>query len=384
MTYQLRRRIIFLIDSLRMGGAERLLPIYLEHFDTDSFELRVCALDIRDGNPLAHDIEKLNIPVDLVQVPHLRDLSAIPRLSRYLREQQADLIHTQLEFADTLGSLAAKFVGIPTVSTLHTFENPRKGSRTYWRLKLRWWMLEHLCSRVIAVSEGTRQHYINRGDLSPNKIITLYNGIDLSRFNGLTETIRQTYRHALAIPAEAPVLITVAVLRQPKGIQYLIEALPAIIQAVPAIRCLVVGSGSYEDQLKALVSQLGLTDYVIFTGTRTDIPELMATGDVFVLPTLGEALPTVLAEAMAAYKPIVVSNVGGVPEMIEHGYNGLLVDPANPSRLAEACLQLLQNPVLAQAMSQAGRKVVEQKFNIRIQAQRLSELYRQILAERGK
>ena len=164
----------------------------------------------------------------------------------------------------------------------------------------------------------------------------------------------------------------------------MIEALPFILKVVPEARYLVVGSGDHEGALKELVKTLGLTDRVIFSGARSDIPDLLATSDLFVLPTLGEALPTVLAEAMAAQKPIIASNVGGVLEMVEHGRNGLLIPPADPARLVEACLQLLQNPAQAQAMARAGRQIVEQRFDIRKQVQCLSDLYQETLTKRGK
>jgi glycosyltransferase involved in cell wall biosynthesis len=153
---------------------------------------------------------------------------------------------------------------------------------------------------------------------------------------------------------------------------------------VPETRYLVVGSGDHEHALKELTKTHGVEDRVIFTGSRDDIPDLLALSDVFVLPTLGEALPTVLAEAMAAQKPIVVSNVGGVPEMVEDGRNGLLVAPANPEQLSTACLQLLQHHDQAQAMARAGREIVEQRFNIEVQGQRLGDLYQDILQEQGK
>ncbi|MFN8455458.1 MAG: glycosyltransferase [Anaerolineae bacterium] len=376
-----RKRIVYLIDSLGLGGAERLLPIYLQHLDTGRFEPRVCALHVKDNNRLAADIERLGIPVDLLALRHLRDLPAAGQLLRYLRQQQTDLLHTQLEFADTLGSLAARWLGLPSVSTLHTFDDPPKGSRTYWRLKLRWWSLAHFCDRIIAVSEGTRQHHLRVGGLPPHKVITLYNGIDLSRFEHVAKIDRSTIRQTLSLPPDAPVLVTVAVLRPPKGIQYMIEALPAILAQAPDTHYLIVGSGEHQNALQDLARQTGVTERVIFAGARPDIPDLLAASDLFVLPTLTEALPTVLAEAMAAVKPIVVSNVGGVPEMIEHHHNGLLIPPADPARLAQACLQLLQNPDQARRMACAGREIVEQRFNIQRQAQRLAELYEELLAQ---
>ncbi len=383
MTTTSRARIVLLIDSLGMGGAERLLTIYLQHFDTAHFEPRVCVLQIRQNNPLSAEIQRLGIPVDLVPVRHLRDPLGVPHLVRYLRHQNVDLLHTQLEFSDTLGSIAAKIVGIPTVSTLHTFDDPPKGSRTYLRLKLRWWVLNHFCDRVIAVSEGIRQHHIRVGGLAPEKVVTIHNGIDLSRFTSPTSTDCQAGRQALGIPPGAPLLTTIAVLRLAKGLQYMIEALPAILEAVPETRYLVVGSGDHENTLKELAESTGVAERVIFAGTRHDVPNLLALSDVFVLPTLGEALPTVLAEAMAAQKPIVASSVGGVPEMVEPGRNGLLVPPADPASLADACLQLLQNTDRARAMGRAGGEIVKQCFNVRQQGQHLAELYQELLTNQN-
>lgn len=383
MTTTSKARIVLLIDSLGMGGAERLLTIYLQHFDTTHFEPRVCALQTRQNNPLSAEIQRLGIPVDMVPVRHLRDPLAVPHLVRYLRRQKVDLLHTQLEFSDTLGSIAAKIVGIPTVSTLHTFDDPAKRSRTYWRLKLRWWILNRFSDRVIAVSEGTRQHHLRVGGLAPNKVVTMYNGIDLARFTNPTPTDDVAGRQALGIPPDVPLLTTVAVLRPAKGLQYMIEALPAILAAVPDTYYLVVGSGEHETTLKELARSTGVADRVIFAGTRHDIPNLLALSDIFVLPTLGEALPTVLAEAMAAQKPIVASNVGGVPEMVEPGRNGLLVPPADPASLAEVCLQLLQNKDQAQAMGRTGREIVERCFNVRQQGQHLAKLYQELLTNRN-
>ncbi|HXV98249.1 MAG TPA: glycosyltransferase, partial [Anaerolineae bacterium] len=247
-----QNRIVWLIDSLGLGGAERLLVNYLPYFNTAHFQPRVCALQVKNGNPIAADIRRLGVPVDFVPLHHLRDPLGLPRLVRYLRRQGADLLHTQLEFADTLGSMAAKMLRLPSVTTLHTLNTPDQGTRRYWRHQLQWWSLRHFCDRVVAVSEEARQHHIRLGKLAPEKVVTLYNGIDLSGFSLNGQFDRRASRQALGIPPDAPLLITVAVLRPPKGIQYLIEALPTILQAVPEARYLVVGSGQHEAALKEL------------------------------------------------------------------------------------------------------------------------------------
>jgi glycosyltransferase involved in cell wall biosynthesis len=375
-----RRRIVWLIDGLGRGGAEHLMVPILAHIDRARFELRVCALQVKDGNPVAGELRALGVPVDLLPVPRLRDLTALPRLLQYLRREQADLLHTQLEFATTLGGPAARLLGIPAVTTLHTYDEPLPGSRAARRLRWMWWSMRRFFSRVIGVSEGVGQHHIRKSRLDPQKVVVIYNGIDLSRFSPVDPADRSRVRRELGIPEGAPLLLTVAVLRQPKGIQIMIDAMPAILAAVPSVYYGVVGSGDYGEALRAQAVERKVADRVIFTGFRDDIPRLMAAADVFVLPTLTEALPTVLAEAMALSRPIIASAVGGVPEMVTDGSNGLLLPPADPAALARACISLAADPDRAQAMGRRGRSVVEARFDIVKQVRRLEALYDELLA----
>jgi glycosyltransferase involved in cell wall biosynthesis len=376
-------RNVFLIDALGMGGAENLMVSFLKHFDRSHFETRVCVLGVRQGNPIAGQIEELGYPVDMVPISRLRDATAMPRLLHYLREQKVDILHTQLEHANTLGNLAANLQGIPSVCTLHTFDDPPRGTSEYWRYQLMWWSLRVNCDRVLAVSEGTRQHHIRVGGLPPDKIVTMYNGIDLTRF-GRTPADRCRMRSALGIPLDATVLMTVAVLRQPKGIQYMLDALPAILESTPDVYYLLVGGGPYEAELKALAAERGVSDRVIFTGMRRDVPELLAAGDVFVFPTLGDALPTVLAEAMAARLPIVACEIGGVPEMVEDCVNGLLVPSADAPRLAEACIRLASDSARRKEMGRAGYAIAQQRFEVHAQVDNLVNLYFELLNQSHK
>jgi len=377
-----RKRIVFLIDGLGMGGAERLLVIYLQYLDRTRFEPRVGVLQVKNGNPMAAEIEKLGVPIDAVPVKRLADPGALPRLLGYLRRVRPHVLHTRLEFADTLGVTVAKLLGIPTVSTLHTADAPQKGEKSYRRLKLHWWILRHITTRVIAVSEGTRRHHLRVGKLPPEKVVTLHNGIDLSRFIPVSPAERASLRASLGILPDAPVLITVAVLRPPKGIQFMLAALPDVLKIVPAARYLIVGDGDHRAALEKIAAEKGVSGRVIFTGTRRDIPQLLAAADIFVLPTLTEALPTVLAEAMAAEKPIIAGEVGGVPEMVDDGRNGLLVPPADSRALTEACVKLLENPQRAREMGRVGRQIVAERFDIQRQVRRLEALYLELCGEK--
>ena len=372
-------RVVFLIDSLGWGGAERLLLQYLPHLRSEGFDPVVCAMHERSGNPVAEEIGHLGIPVNTVPVERLREPTALPRLVRYLRRRGADVVHTQLEFADGLGSVAARVAGVPSLSTLHTMSEPARWTRAWWRNRLGDLALGALATEIICVSDEAHRHYEAHRPYPKSKLVTLRNGIDLSRFDAAAGEGPEV-RRELGIAADAPVLASVSVLRRDKGIQHMIAALPRVAAEVPGVVYLVVGDGDHRPALEAAAAAGGVADRVVFAGSRTDVPRVLSACDAFVHPTLLDALPTVLAEASAAGVPIAASRVGGVPEMCLDGRNGLLVPPGDEEALADACLRLLREPGLAARMGGQGREVARERYDIRVQAGRLCDLYRRAMA----
>jgi len=373
------------IDGLSMGGAERLMVPILKHLSRTEFEAHVCALQSKDGNPMADEIRALGIPVHCLEIKHLRDWNALPRLIKYLKENGIDLVHTQLEFANILGNISARFLHLPSVCTIHVMPALDVKAKSKLHQKLEWFVLNYFCDRVISVSEEARAYHLQISGATPGQVSTIYNGIDLSGFLSLDREVEHgNVRADLGIPSDASLLTTVAVLRPPKGIQYVIRALPAILASNPNTYYLVVGDGSHRDALVEEVKKIGVGDRVVFAGMRRDVPRLLLASDVFVLPTLTEALPTVLAEAMAAKLPTIASRVGGVPEMMTDGQNGCLVEPEDVEGLARACIDLLANPEKRAAMGAEGWKIVNQKFNIEKQVDQLEALYIAQLRAHGK
>jgi len=372
--------IVFLIDGLGMGGAERMMIPILQHLDRDIFSLRVCAFQEREGNPIANDVLALGIPVDFLPVPYLRDVTALPRLWNYLRISKADLVHTQLEFANTLGNFIAKLLRLPSVCTIHTLSSQVMNIKSRAHHLLEWSSQRWFCDRVIAVSEEARFHNMRVSGLMETKMITIYNGIDTSHFDGM-ENERDALRRELGIPLDAHLLTTVAVLREPKGIQFMLRAMSEILFSNPQTYYLIAGDGPYGSALREEAGKLQQSAHVIFAGMRKDIPRVLAASDIFVLPTLTEALPTVLAEAMSCRLPVVASAVGGVPEMVFNGENGLLVSPGDPRQLASACLTLLRDMDRSRKMGEQGWKIVHEKFDVLGQVDRLKQLYLELIKQ---
>jgi len=372
-------KVLWIIDSLGPGGAEGLMLPLLKNMDGGMVTPRVCVLRVRDGNPIAVELAKINVPVDLVPIKNLRDISGFKRLVSYIHAYQPDIVHTQLETSDIFGTLAAKYLKIPSVSTVHTLDVPSKKRRTYWRNLFRWIVLRLFSKRVIAVSEITRQLYASLG-IRGQQLVTLYNGIDLSVFSS-NNTRAAKKKEVLNLSPDSIVLTTIAVLREPKGIQYMLKALPELIKVTPNLFYVIVGDGSYRGSLEDLSRTLGVEDHVRFLGHRTDVPEILSACDLFVFPTLQDALPTVLFEAMAANLPIVASYVGGVPEILQHEQTGILIPPADPSELVYACLRLLRDDEFSYRMSVSAGKIVKEKFDIIKQIQNLSNLYSQVVLE---
>jgi len=378
-------KIVYLIDGLGMGGAERLMAPILKHLSRADFEPYVCALQSKDGNPMADELRALGVPVECLNIKHLRQLNAIPRLTNYLKDIGADLVHTQLEAANILGNISAKLLRLPSVCTIHVMPSLDVKTKTKLHQKVEWFTLRHFCDCVIAVSEEARRYHLAISGTPERQVTTIYNGIDVTAFSNMEYSLeRSSLRAELRIPLDADVLVTVAVLRPLKGIQFMIRAMPAILASHPNTYYLIVGSGPYHGALSEEADNARVRERVIFAGMRKDIPQLLAASDIFVLPTLTEALPTVLAEAMAARLPLIASRVGGVPEMIANGQNGFMVEPEDLESLSRGCIRLLKTPEERAAMGAEGWRIVNQKFSIEHQVEQLRDLYLEQLHAYGK
>jgi glycosyltransferase involved in cell wall biosynthesis len=369
-----RLRVLYLIDSLGRGGAEHLLESYLRLLPDLGVDATVVALQERGGNPFAESIREAGTSVRTLGIERLRDRRAYRQVAEAVGSADPDVVHTQLEFSYILGSIAARRRGIPNVATLHTLEEPPRFSRAWARNRLTAWVLRRYADRIVAVSDHARRHHLEHLRLPPAKVMTLYNGIPTDRFR-VAAGDRAEVRAEFGIPADAAVIVTVAVLRPPKGIADMLTALPEVAARVPGACYLIVGDGPARAELEDQARRQDLEGRVHFAGRRADTPRMLAAADLFVLPSHTEALPTVVAEAMAAGLPVVATRVGGTPEMVS-AETGQLVEPHRPDQLAAAVGAVLGDADGAARMGSRGRAVAAERFDLHRQAGALVELYR--------
>lgn len=308
-----------------------------------------------------------------------RDLISLWRLWRSFRNIRPDIVHTHTSKAGFLGRLAARLARVPIV--LHTMHEPPHNAAGGPLTRRLYIVLERLAARladrVITVSyanerEIERQRLVPRGRLS-----VIREGLDLGCYPTAGDA-RAAVR-ALGIPDGALVVGTVGRLEAAKGHTYLLQAMPLVLEAVPAARFVVVGSGHLLDDLQAQASSLGVADRVIFTGYREDMLQILQGFDLFVLPSLWEGLGMVLLEAMAYGKAIVASGVGGVNDVVLEGRSGLLVPPHDAEALARAMVSLLKDEARRANMGATGHERLLRDFRDDVCNERLMALYRRLL-----
>ncbi|MBI3088223.1 MAG: glycosyltransferase [Candidatus Omnitrophica bacterium] len=376
-----RVRIVHLIESLGVGGAERRLVSDLRWLDRRRYEHRVVYLTPADA--LRAEIEALGVPTYGLGMRGLRDWrSGLVRLTARLRAWRPHVVHTQVFGADVYGRLAARLAGVPAVvSTVQTMPYDPTLSRFYSRKRMAAdrWTARWCARRLIAVSEPVRDALVERFGLPASRICVIPNGVDLVRCSPATESERAQARLALGLPQETLAILTVGRLIPEKNHAALIAACGLMRERHP-VRLLIAGDGPLRAELESLVARLELTDYVSLLGTRSDVPRLLQAADLFVLPSIREGLPVALLEAMASAVPVVASDIPQHRTIVQAGSTGWLVPPQDEGGLAEAALSVARDPIAARAVGQRGRSYVVEHFSSETLARRLQALYDELCA----
>lgn len=307
---------------------------------------------------------------------------AMIKLARYLQRNRIDIFHTHLFEPSVIGLQAAMLARVPhRVMTRHY-------SDYHTRIDKRWHVrLDQMCTRlshrVIAVSQHTADHMIEVEGAPPEKIRTILNGIDFARVRVSGEGAAERVRREVGAE-DAYLLLIAARLHPEKGYEHLFDALPEIgRRAGRRVLLLVAGRGTYEEEYRARVRELGCDEMVRFLGFRQDAPDLMAAADLFVLPSVAEAFGLVLAEALYLGTPVVATRVGGIPEIVDDGVDGVLVPPGDSRALADAVIALLNDPERRRAMAGAGREKVIGRFQFAEMVRAYERVYEELTVRTG-
>lgn len=302
------------------------------------------------------------------------DPRALSRLIGLLRRGRYHVVHAHGFPSLYWVALASCLVRGPRyVLTEHNVTNRRRGLP--WLRPVERWVYGRY-DGTVAVSQEVSTSLVDWLPRVAGKVRVIHNGVPPASFNYTTE-MRAEARADLGVSPDQPVLLFVGGLHYRKGADVLIRAVVGL--PPPACRLLVCGEGELADDLRASAAELGLGDCVRFLGYRRDVPALMAAADLFVLPSRWEGCPMVILEAMAAGLPIVATAVGGVPELIRDGQEGLLVPPENPVALAEALQGLLGDSQLAARLGNQARARARQVFSADGAAQKMAAFYEELL-----
>jgi glycosyltransferase involved in cell wall biosynthesis len=372
-------KVFHILSNPGIGGIEGMLSELIPKIDKNSCDMRV--VNMRSESKAYPLWDKTNVPYCKLKTPSKLLLGSIFGFIKLLRKEKPDILEIYGLRANIIGRLAGKLAGVPVIITgVLSTDDWRKWYHV-WLDRATGWAVDSW----IANSKACKKSVVDREKYPPERISVIYDGIDISYWTKVDENSdRERLRREWGFSEDNIVFVTVANLRPDKGVQFLIEAIPAVLDKQPKSCFVLVGSDWMGGKLQNRCKQLGIENAVIFTGFRRDIHAIYQAADAAVLPSLREGLPICLIEAMSMELPIVASMVSGIPELVVEGQTGLLVPSRNIEALTIALQTIGQNEIMRMEMGKAGKKRVRENFTIERMAKELIEYYDKKLTEARK
>ena len=393
----MRKKILYLHASAELYGSDYVLLELIRRLDKSKYEPTVL---LPFYGPLQTELYAMGVDVRIVDFAVLRKknfnlrgmleyffrfLSSTSQLFQIIRKENIVLVHTNT-IAVFGGAVAARLAGRPHVwQVMEIIVSPK----ILWKLSSM--LVGILSNQVATISNAVRDHLISGYIGNAKKAVTVYHGVDSNIYNPLIDPTPVLKEFEVA--DNALIVGMVARIVPWKGQECFLRSAAKILQEMPNVRFFVIGdvfpgNDRYREQMLALIDELAIGDNVYVTGFRSDLPQIMSTFNVFVLPSvLPEPNATVLLAAMGMGKPVVATATGGTLETVIDGETGILVPPDHPELMANAIVNLLKDPESCKKYGEAGRARQEAIFSISGYADRIQAFYKEILAdqkERGK
>lgn len=369
-----KTKVLQIITSSEMGGAQHHLYLLVQGLHKMNYDVTVIC---GPGGPLIDDLQEIGIrviPVSSLVRPirPLKDLMAIHAIFKILRHGKYDIVHVHSTKAGVVGRIAAWLAKVKAiVFTAHgfVFSDTTLSSlkRNVYIVAER--LMAGISDRIIAVSYYDRDIALKSKIFTDEKIKVIQNGINPDRL--LTVPLRRSLRKKVYVG-------TVTRLVSEKGLDSLIEAVVLVSKQRPDTEFVIIGDGYLRDNLEQKVQDLNLDGYIKFYGYRKDIISVLASLDIFIMSSVKEGLPLALLEAMAAGLPIIATSVGGIPEVLG-AERGIIVPPAEPVRLAEAIIRLIDDTALRLEYAKKARQYVVENHNCLNAVNKVDELYKELL-----
>jgi glycosyltransferase involved in cell wall biosynthesis len=352
-------KILYLTHSLTWGGLEKVIFQLGKYLDKNIYQIIVVYW--KDGDYYETYLKEAGIEVIRIK-SYIWSAKFIFSVAKIIREKNIDIVHSWFPDED-LVSIISSLLSFKKVYRVASFQVPFFVKKLHF---LRYKIIGRLFRKIICCSEWYRQLILRGCGLENFRVITIHNSVDLRNFpNKPSDYEIKKNRSEFGIKEEDKLILCAARLSPEKGIDILIEAMSIIKKHIPHVKLLIVGDGPQKTELISQVRKLDLVGDVIFAGFRKDIEKIYYLSDIFVLPSREEPFGIVLIEAMTAKKPICATRVGGIPELVEDGKNGILVNAGDVTGLAKSIIQLLSMPKSElEKMGEKGYLLCKEKFSV--------------------
>jgi glycosyltransferase involved in cell wall biosynthesis len=369
--------VLQLMTDSKIAGAEKIVLELAKGMDKNRFNVIVCCLS--GEGPIFDEAKKNNIKIMALGIQSKFYFLRSLKLIKLLKDERIDILQTHLFHANLCGRILGRLGGVKIIISTEHIMGFESGVRILLNR-----MTSFLVDRYIAISFGIGEFLNKTVGISSLKITVIKNGIDLDKFISSSFQDINTLRRNLGFNPGDKVVGIVARLHKQKGHVFLLQAFKDVVQAIPNAKLLIVGNGPLKKRLGKIALDLGIGNNVIFTGFRDDIADIMLLIDLLVSPSLWEGLPVTILEAMAAKKPVVATNVGGVLEVVEDGVSGILIKPRDTNALADALIGLLGDNQLRMRMGEAGWSRLSENFNAKRMIKETEELYETLVKLYGR
>jgi len=363
--------ILLVVDELRqiLGGGERIVLQLASSLTRYGYQPGILTFSL---DPESAALRVPPCPIYLLPLQRPFDIKAVRaalEFRAFLRQQKIRIVHTFFATSD----IWAGFITKITSNANLIWSRRDMGFLRTRKQRIAYRLMARFPDRVLAVSERVRLHAIDVDGVNPERVETIYNGVNLEDWPSPSRPQRK--------PGEF-LIVTVGNIRRVKGQDLFVRAAATVVRQFPETRFLIVGEvleKEYVNELRRLVDELGLTKYLRFEAGQTDLRQQLTEADIFVLPSRSEGFSNAIIEAMASSLPVVATDVGGNSEAVADGASGFIAPPNDAEALADAVISLLSDPARARAMGLSGRKTVEEKFSMEMMVKQVARAYTRLL-----